>query len=320
MSKHILITGGLGFIGHNLAKYYIEQGHMVTIVDNIANGAGDNAELIKYRVESLRNDNQLCNFFHNDISDYVTIMDRIKTLPTKPRSIIHLASHANQRAVSMDSRNAVSNMHTSTLVVSEIAKALNIKLIFISSSMAYGNFTNMPQSEKSELAPINLYGLLKKQGEELVRLMWGNHVIIRPSAVYGPGDNAGRVLGIWVEACIRNKPISITNGATLLDFTYVDDLVQGIVKAEKYGSAGNVYNITRGQARSLNEAAMILNELLNGNQQIRRFNDILDNSQEPIRGALDISTAENHLGYKPKYDLESGLRLYVNWAKRYYNV
>jgi UDP-glucose 4-epimerase len=235
-----------------------------------------------------------------------------------PDSIIHLASHANQAAVDTDQYGAINSMLGNVFNTMEMAKNFNSKYIFVSSSMAYGNFTQNPQPESALLSPVNLYGLLKKQGEELVHQLDGQSVIVRPSAVYGPGDNQKRVLGKWINAALNNEVIIVNDPGSLLDFTYVKDTAMGIMLAEEHGHIGKTYNITRGQARSLSEAAFLIKYMLASQSQIEYKKSKSTNT--PQRGALDISAAQDDLGYAPKFDLTDGLEEYINWMRKYRHI
>jgi nucleoside-diphosphate-sugar epimerase len=313
MTKHVLITGGMGFIGHYLAKKYLQANFRVTVVDNL-HSHYSHAALTKYRMEQL--DHKKLKFIQSSCSLSFVINEKLDG--EKVRSVIHLASYPNQAAVDADQYGAASTMVANTHTVSELANKLNAQMIYVSSSMAYGNFTKMPMPENEPLKPVNLYGLLKAQGEDIVRLVCPNHVIVRPSAVYGPGDNTSRVLGKWIKAAINNEDIVVNNPAALLDFTHVDDLTNGIIAAETNGCAGEVYNLTYGQARSLGEAAHIIKEDLQSKSQILTPEQVSYN--EPQRGALDISKAREQLGYKPRIDLVSGLQNYIDWMRRYDHV
>jgi nucleoside-diphosphate-sugar epimerase len=182
--------------------------------------------------------------------------------------------------------------------------------------MVYGNFQNQPQREDAKLDPNNLYGLLKLHGEQVAKLTHENTVIVRPSAVYGPGDNRERVINKWTLAALANEKIVVNNPATLLDFTHVHDLVHGIQVAESKGQAGEAYNLTRGEARSLGEVALLIKSITNSRSEIGyNNNDVRDN-----RGTLDINKAYWDLGYTPIIDIIQGLERNINWMEKHHHV
>ena len=313
MTKHVLITGGMGFIGHTVAKKYLQSNFEVTIVDNLTSHKS-HANLTKYRMQQV--DHKKCTFI--DINCNLTYFIRQQLKNPNVRSIIHLAGYPNQAAVEENKQAALSSMLADTHSVGELAKKLNAKLVYVSSSMAYGNFTKMPMPETEPLNPINLYGLLKAHGESIVKLFFHNHVIVRPSAAYGPGDNTNRVLGKWINAAMNNEDIVVDQDNTLLDFTHVDDLAKGIIAAETNGRAGEIYNLTYGSARTLGEAARIIKDETGSKSKIITNN--IERLDVPIRGALDISNARNNIGYQPKIDLLSGIQNYIDWMRRYSHV
>lgn len=311
-NRHVLITGGMGFIGHALAKLYLQDRFKVTIIDNLTSHYS-HAALTKYRMEEL--DNKNLNFIQLNCNLRYSLSEKLSG--SSPRSIIHLASYPNQAAVQNDKFGAASSMTTNTLVMAELAHELGSRFVYTSSSMAYGDFTRIPMPETETLKPINLYGILKAQGEDIAKFACANTVIVRPSAVYGPGDNVNRVLGRWISEQLNDRPIAITNPSALLDFTHIDDLVKGIKLAEENGVAGQAYNLTRGRACSLSEAALLIQKITNSRGGINISEEIPTN--EPMRGALDISKAKE-IGYFPKINLDAGIRNYVDWMRRYSHV
>lgn len=312
--KHVIITGGAGFIGHNLAKLYLDEGFSVSIVDNLSTHY-KHAALTKYRLEHL--DNKRAHLINASCSSKFRIKENIKS-NMQARSIIHLASFPNQAAVAQDTYSAISTMTMNTYALASLAKELGIRFINVSSSMVYGNFTSNKQEENSNLNPTNLYGTLKKQCEEIAKFENPNTINIRPSAVYGPGDNQDRVINKWILSALENHPIEIDNPSSLLDFTHVNDLVKGIKQIEEEGQSGETYNVTFGQARSLGETALLIKHLMHDCKSELIYHKTADLNM-PQRGALDITKATN-LGYRPKIDLVQGLTSQIHWIENYRHV
>ena len=137
--------------------------------------------------------------------------------------------------------------------------------------------------------------------------------IIRPSAVYGPGDTNRRVVQIFVENAMEGLPITLKGSDTTLDFTYVKDTAQGIVKAAmNQNSIGKTYNITTGQGRTLLELAAILRKYFPSLEIIQE--DMLE-TYIPKRGSLSIERAKEDFGYEPEYTLETGIEEYIKITK-----
>ena len=140
------------------------------------------------------------------------------------------------------------------------------------------------------------------------------YIIIRPSAVYGPTDVNKRVSQIFVENALKGTVLKLEGGGeSRLDFTYIEDVAMGFVLAMKSDKAKNeTFNITRGEGRSLKEFTDILRTLIPALKAEVAPIDM----KRPQRGALDISKARKLLGYNPKYSLEEGLKIYVDFVRK----
>ena len=152
-----------------------------------------------------------------------------------------------------------------------------------------------------------MYGQLKYVGEGIVKKMHNKWIIIRPSAVYGPNDDLSRVIPKWVNNVKTGEPIEV-KGDSLLDFTYIDDLAQAVNLCVTQNTINEVFNISRGKARSLMEAAVQIVEQM-GKGEIHKKTHNMD---YPQRGTLDVSKAKNMLGYNPTIDIEQGIKNYID--------
>jgi nucleoside-diphosphate-sugar epimerase len=183
--------------------------------------------------------------------------------------------------------------------------------------MIYGDFQHARDSgidESYACRPLGQYGIMKLAGEWLVRdytVRTGMpHTIVRPSAVYGPCDVEDRVISKFLISAMRDQVIQVRGSDELLDFTYVDDTVAGVVGAALSDVAENrTYNITRGRSRSLLQAAELAVSTAGGGRI-----QILDPDQAfPSRGQLNISAAQRDFGFAPTVDIEQGFRRYHDW-------
>jgi nucleoside-diphosphate-sugar epimerase len=193
------------------------------------------------------------------------------------------------------------------------------KFVYVSSSMVYGDFEDdvgVGVMESHATNPIGAYGIMKLAGEWLTRdytrKTGMGHVIIRPSAVYGPLDVEDRVVSKFLTTAMNRGIIQVNGVSESLDFTYVDDAARGIAQASVSPNAWNTtYNITRGRARTLQEAAQLaVNVCLGGSL---RIND--PDSNFPTRGQLNIQRARLDFGFEPAVDIEQGFRTYYEWLK-----
>ena len=183
--------------------------------------------------------------------------------------------------------------------------------------MVYGNFKSQGVTEDVNCEPLGIYGALKYGGEKLViaynQVFDLPYTIIRPSALYGERCISRRIGQIFIENALRGNKLTIQgDGYESLDFTYIKDLLDGITKCiENTNSYNQIFNLTYGKARSLNDMADIIQS---------EFNDIEVTHVErdnlvPQRGTLDISKAKDLIGYSPSNPLEVGYKKYIEWYK-----
>jgi len=310
----ILVTGGLGLIGHNVVQRLESQQHQVIITDTRTNyGIVPQAELDYLMSERLKKISGN-NTYHIDITD----ADNFDWLVNKhkPEVIIHLASFPRQKVVNANPAWGSRVMSEGLINVCESAKKHHVRrVVYISSSMVYGNFDDQV-TEDYQCRPIGQYGILKLTGEDIVkdyhRRGAFEYAIIRPSAVYGPLDVEDRVVSKFMLTAMRGGILRVNGAGETLDFTYVDDTADGIVASATLESAGNnTYNITKSHSVSLLEAAKMIVKIV-GQGDIE-FRD--KDADFPSRGALNINKARTILGYNPKIDVEEGFQHYCDWIK-----
>ena len=312
----ILVTGGLGFIGHNVVALLEAQGHDVVITDTQSTYGIVSAEEIQYLIAERRKKIQTDRIYGIDMSDRAGIDWLVRH--HRPDRIIHLASFPRQKVVNANAPAGSRVMSEGLLNLLEAAVANSVgRFVYASSSMIYGDFHDTGANgidESHACRPLGQYGIMKLAGEWLVRdytVRTGMaHTIVRPSAVYGPLDVEDRVISKFLIRAMRGQEIQVRGANELLDFTYVGDTADGIVAALQSEQAVNrTYNITRGSSRTLLEAAQIAVNLAQ-----RGTIRILDpDAAFPSRGQLNISAAQKDFGYAPNMDIEQGFRLYYEW-------
>jgi nucleoside-diphosphate-sugar epimerase len=330
MTKKILITGGLGFIGSHLAlklsqnnlynvtvvdaeKYFFEKGkHNYQYFKNIRK-----SQLIESSVKII----------HTDLLD----QEKINTLfeEIKPDVVIHLASVSVAGIADYYPQLAKENIFDSTfnLLQTIVQKSPVERFIYISSSMVYGHFPKdtagniIPPNEETPCSPIDIYGTYKLCGEHMLKAYHYRKnlpfVIIRPTAVYGFNDCNFRVSELFVANALLHRPILLDNGGQhQLDFTYVNDIVNGIaLTIENSGALNQTFNISFGKGHSILEFANIIQQYVP--------NAIITKSDSkpfrPNRGALDISKAKSLLNFIPEYPLEKGINIYLEKLNEHIN-
>ena len=311
---NVLVTGGLGLIGHNIVRKLEAQGHTVVVYDNMTNyGIIPRAELDHLMVERKKLI-KTPHIYENDILQG-SMFDRL--LPKfEIEAIIHLASFPRQKVVNADPCWGSTVMSTGLLMLLEKAVQHNVKrFTYASSSMVYGDFKD-DVTEDAECRPQGQYGILKLAGEWLVkdytRKHGIEHTILRPSAVYGPLDVEDRVISKFLLTAMRGETLKVNGRNETLDFTFVDDAADGFVAATLSDQAANgIYNITKSHSKTLFSAAELAVKLAgNGSIEVRD-----KDADFPSRGALNIDAARRDFGFDPKVDVDEGFQIYYDWLK-----
>ena len=308
-----LVTGGAGFIGHNVARFLEAQGHECIVVDTFTNYGFIPTNEITY-LSSNRQKRYISETYKVDIRDQQRLNSLFDT--NQPDVIIHMASFPRQKVVEQDPALASEVMSTGLINLLELGKKHKVKkFVYISSSMVYGDFTT-DVTESAQCNPQGQYGIMKYMGEKLVedysRRGCFNHVIIRPSAVYGEWDVEDRVVSKFVTKAMRGETLKVNGPDEVLDFTYVEDTAMGIVLAATKDIAnGNIYNITRSEDRqwTLKDAAELAVKIAGQGTLEIAPRDL----SFPKRGRLDITRAVKDLGYNPQVNVEEGFRRYYEW-------
>jgi UDP-glucose 4-epimerase len=310
----ILVTGGLGLIGHNIVQRLEQQGHEVFITDIKTNyGLIPQTEL-DYLLTERRRKIRTDRIHAIDIADQDGIDWLMRTY--QPDIILHLASFPRQKVVNVNPQLGSHTMSEGLLNLLESAKKHGTaKFVYVSSSMVYGDFDN-GVTEDAPCRPQGQYGIMKLAGEWLVkdytRSTGMAHTIIRPSAVYGPLDVEDRVISKFILTAMRGGIIKVNGATETLDFTYVDDAADGIVAAVVSDATLNkTYNITKSHSKTLLAAAELAVKIVGrGNIEVRdRDLDF------PSRGALNIDAARRDFGFNPQVDIDEGFQRYYEWFK-----
>ena len=307
-----LITGGSGFIGSQVATR-MESINDVIIVDNKTTYNYHNADMMK-RLHDNRGLIISSPIIDADLSDARVCKEVM--LKIKPDRIIHLAAYPNQKIVSKNPQQAATLMCESLVNMIEWSKRTCQKFIYVSSSMVYGDFKDRVKETES-CKPKGLYGILKLAGEHIVadyaRQGYFNHVIIRPSAVYGPGDTNDRVIAKFMQLAMKNDRLKVKGAEEILDFTHVQDLAEGIVLAATKECRYDIYNMTRCQRHRVNleKAANVIIDVVGKGHYMCEDRD----ESFPSRGRLNCDRARDDLGYKPKIDFDEGIANYHHWLK-----
>jgi len=319
----ILITGGLGLIGHNVVKR-LKDNHDILIVDTMTNYGiipeDQMTYLFNQRLQKIETPRDPLNIRVVDIADRQGMREIYKDF--QPEIVMHLASFPRQKVVNANPQLGSKTMSEGLLNLCELSEEFKVeKFLYISSSMVYGEFTHCIK-EDEPCYPEGQYGIMKLAGEWLVkdyaRRNAFSYTIIRPSAVYGELDVEDRVISKFLLTAMRGGTLKVNGIKEVLDFTYVEDAADGIVAATLSENTHNkTYNITKSHSVSLYDAAEMAVKLAGkGTIEVRD-----KDADFPSRGALDISAARRDFGYDPKVDVEEGFEKYYFWLQNssYFN-
>ena len=310
--RKILVTGGLGLIGHNVVQRLMAQGHEISVTDIKTNYGLVPQDELDYLMAERRKKIPDARVHGVDIADRDGIDWMMQHY--QPDTVIHLASFPRQKVVNVNPMTGSRAMSEGLLNLLEASKRHQVcKFLYISSSMVYGDFTD-DVTESAVCRPQGQYGIMKLAGEWLVRDYTRStgmaHTIIRPSAVYGEYDVEDRVVSKFLLTAIRNGVIKVNGANETLDFTYVEDAADGIVAAALSVNTNNkTYNITKSHSRTLLDAAKLAVKIVGqGTIEVRD-----KDADFPSRGALNIDAARRDFGYDPKVDVEEGFQRYYEW-------
>jgi len=317
--KQVLITGGLGFIGSNLARILVAQGSAVTLVDSLIPEYGGNL----FNINDIR-DKVTVNMC--DVRDQLAMAD---LLPGK-EYLFNLAVQTSQMDSMVDPQTDLAINATAQLSILEACRKVNpgIKIVFASTRQLYGKPDYLPVDEKHPIRPVDVNGINKLAGE-WYHLLYNNVYGIRACALrltntYGPGmrvkDARQTFLGIWIRRLLEGRPIQVFgDGLQLRDFNYVDDCIDALLRAGASDAAnGKVYNLGSTEVLSLKSLAEMMVDLHGkGAYELVPFPS--ENKAIDIGDYYsDFSLITREFGWQPKIGLRDGLQRTMAYYREHY--
>ncbi|MDZ7724146.1 MAG: GDP-mannose 4,6-dehydratase [candidate division KSB1 bacterium] len=309
---NILITGGAGFIGSHLSQALLDKGHVITVVDNF--NSYYNPDIKRSNIKTCLQNNRY-NLIKADIRDYPTLKTKLATRPFDV--FIHLAARAGVRpSIEKPLLYEQVNVQGTTHLL-ELARECGVKkFIFASSSSVYGANRKTPFHEQDFVDnPVSPYAATKKAGELLCYTYHSLYDIsvncLRFFTVYGPRQRPDMAIHKFTRLIDQGEPVPVFgNGDSRRDYTFIDDIIQGIIGAIDHCDGYNIYNL--GESKTVPLLAMIglVEKALD-----RKANLTFLPAQKgdvPITFA-DISKARQDLGYAPQVSIEDGIEQFVNW-------
>lgn len=317
---NILITGGLGFIGHNVVRL-LRIYNNITVIDNLT----DYGILNKDELQDLFNERMYiinrAGIITLDIGNINDDTALTSSFINNPSTVIHLASFPRAKVVNSNPVAGSEIMMTALIKLLNKCKEHKVRrFVYVSSSMVYGDFEN-GVTEEVQCNPFGLYAIMKYSGELIVKDFCKTHnieyVIVRPSAVYGPRDVEDRVISKFFVNAMANKDIIVHGANEILDFTYVNDAAMYIaLAATSHNCVNQTYNITCGEGATLLQAAQLVKKITNSTSQIHIDGK---DSSFPSRGVLSNKKVISDLQYAPTISINNGLTFYYAWLK-YYSI
>ncbi|MFA5907468.1 MAG: SDR family oxidoreductase [Vicinamibacterales bacterium] len=301
---HYLVTGGAGFIGSHLSAALLSSGHRVRVVDNLVTGYRHNLQ-------------EGVEFTNADLADPAAAAAAVAgvdfvlhqaAIPSVPRSVKNPA----------ESHRANVDGMLNVLIAARDAGVKRV--VFAGSSSVYGDQAVLPKREDMPTKPMTPYALQKlvseQYGQMFTRLYGLEVVTTRYFNVFGPRQDPGSpysgVISLFIKALLEGtRPVIYGDGGQTRDFTFVTNVVDGVLRAAATpGVGGEVFNVATGGRVSLNELLATLKKILGSNvepiYEDQRMGDVRDSQ-------ADIAKAERLLGYRPTVTLEDGLRQTVAW-------
>ncbi len=309
----ILITGGAGFIGSTLADKLLSMGKKVAVVDNF-NDYYD-SEIKENNVKSNLNNLQY-KLYRGDICNR-ELMRQIFS-ENKISTVVHIAARAGVRPSLEDPLEYVrSNIEGSVNILENMKNFGVKKLVFASSSSVYGNCSAEKFSENLKVTePISPYAATKSACEQFIytysKLYGINAVCLRFFTVYGPKQRPDLAIRKFIELINNDEAIPVYgDGTTMRDYTYIDDIVDGIIKSINYNKTQyEIINLGGGNPVTLNEMIETIEQVLNKKAKINRLPMQAGDVNKTVS---DISKAKNLLGYNPKISFMEGVQKFVDW-------
>lgn len=335
--RKVLVTGAAGFIGFHLAKRLLDNGYEVAGIDNV--NAYYDVSLKQARLEILDSYPKF-SFLKMELSDTASLDDLFGWHQFDV--VVNLAAQAGVR-YSLENPQAYVNSNLVGFVnILEACRHHAVRhLVFASSSSVYGANTKMPFSVHHNIDhPVSLYAATKKANELMAHVY--SHLYglcctgLRFFTVYGPWGRPDMALFLFTRAILENKPIQVYNhGKMQRDFTYIDDIIEGVVRVMGRLPAANpnwdgdspdpgtsyvpyrIYNIGNNNPVELNTFIETIENAL-GRQAKKEFLDLQPG--DVVATYADVDDLMNDVGFKPRTPIKKGIQRFVSWYKEYYGI
>ncbi|HVW66181.1 MAG TPA: NAD-dependent epimerase/dehydratase family protein [Candidatus Peribacteraceae bacterium] len=313
----ILLTGAAGFIGFHTINKLLDRGDEVIGLDNVS--PYYDPTLKEHRLKLLQ-ERKGFTFIRGDILDRETVAKAMKGVDR----VVHLAALAGVRyAFDHPTEYIDINIKGFFHVLDEVRVQEIPGLVYASSSSVYGGNTKLPSSEEDRTDnQLSLYGMNKKDNELMAHTyhhLYGTHVTgLRFFTVYGPYGRPDMALFLFTDALLHDKPLQVFGeGKMQRDFTYVDDIADGIIASVDKNYEEEVFNLGCGRQEELMDYIKMVEESV-GKEAKKDFLPMQPG--DVVASLADISKAQKMLGYEPKTTIREGVPKFVQWYREYYGL
>jgi len=312
--ERVLITGGAGFIGSHLSQRLLREGKRLAIVDNLDDFYSP--DMKRANLEEVKGSGAF-QFFPADIRDGDSLREVFSKF--QPEAVVHLAARPGVRpSFAQPETYASINVMGTTQLLETCRRSGVCRLVFASSSSVYGHSSQAPFREDAAIThPLSVYAATKVAGEALAFTYahaYGLSVVcLRLFTAYGPRQRPDLAIRKFAEMMMKGEEIPVFgDGSLLRDYTYIDDIVDGIALALNAGGNFDVYNIGNSHPLSINEMVQALGQALG--TPIRRKFLPTPAGEMPLTHA-DLTKATQALGYSPKVNFQDGICRFADWLK-----
>jgi nucleoside-diphosphate-sugar epimerase len=306
--KKVLITGGTGFIGSNFVYKFLALGYDVHLLVR--------SESNFWRIAPIKKKVKL---HYTDLCNAEEVNKLIKKL--KPQIILHFAAYGVYQRKQQDIALTINTNLLGTInLVNALSKIKFDCFIYTGSFFEYG-IKNKPMKETDILEPVNLYGITKAAGTMYCQYMSRKLnlpiVITRLSTVYGYFEDKDRLIPTIIKSNLTNTELNLSNPNFVRDFIFIEDIIDAYLKAIKKIKKikGEIFNLGTGKQTKIDEVVNLVKKLAHSYIE-PCYEKVAPTQLEPKICVADISKAKKLLNWKPRYNLEKGLRKGIDWFKK----
>lgn len=305
-NKKILITGATGFVGANLVRYFLKKGAEISILKRQQSNL--------WRIGDITSH---ISTYNVDLLDYSKVNNTLKRI--KPDVIFHAAVYGGHVSQNNVSQILKTNFDGTVNLLNACLRNEFGLFVNTGSSSEYG-IKNSPMRETDMLAPITPYGVSKASASIYCQYAAKKHnapiITLRLFSPYGYFDDEHRVISSLILSCVNNKSFTISSPCSVRDFIFIDDVMLSFERALKKCAnlRGEIFNIGSGKQYSIKSMAKNIITLF-GKNVVVKYKEKSSLEIEPKFWVADISKSFKELGWKPRFNIDEGLKKTINWFK-----